>query len=1254
MVDAIEQEHQNLVNVWEHFRTDLAFLIDLVPILPDSLLWRAVDLATHMNTDFDPLRFWGTPLADLLDPVYTAHMDPPLYALLLETLAARLPHHGRLAFLEEALTHHPKLACYLPSHLLQEALIAVRSMKRAELRPALLAALATRFPYPQQDALLHEALAAVSTLWRGQREKALRQMTAFLPKPMKKDLLQRTLEIANSFEVALTRARVFTVLAPIVPTSVKNEVRQEAINAAMAIRDDSAYKGEVIEKLFAILPPSWRRDLVLRAIANARAMKDERDRVWAIRYLLPILTPPLRGEILTRILAIVRETEDLSTRAELIEILIPFLPKFSKKALLKDGLKIIRAIDEDQRAAVVTSLAPHFAGMVTRKELLDVVARVREIEDEEDRAEAFVALIPLAPEPLKNKLLQEVFATLYSLEDGFGYFWVVKDLIRVTPMALQGQILQEVMTITEQIRNESIQARNIEFMAPYLTQNPLLLWQAFTMALKMWNNRHQTRTLRYLYRHFPKEVLPEALARTVAVEDEEVRAWALVEIGVLLTDEQLLREALEAALAIQGQYARTLALAGLAFALNEREQASPELVRQVLITMPDEQRYAVLEDMLLSFWMWYQFFIITAAAESSPTQEPIPVPGWSRRFQPLPPLRPVQERIVSTGFSSYEQADVPISAKMPLACAQQYYFWLEVGPPVAESIEDSPGPLPVERLPPDAQLIVVIFALDEELQVTPGADVGAPELQPDGSVHVLTQPEQPISIAPGADLSARRLFFPIKAPKRPGTFRFDCHIYYEQTLIQSRQIRIQVMKQPVPRSIGRANYSILDYSLSKTLDVASLAAVGPHSVSMILKSKGDGTNRFLFLSKDGTEVVKGNVTFSEQKLAGMIKKMRGALRRASWGDEETWNSKKQYRYAGSKNVQRLKEDLVLFAIRGYRFYCDVINALSTDFDQREQLRKLMTQPGLIQFALEQSSSAILPLSLVYDYPLSTNKYTDWRNYKFCPAFEEALSTDKPLETLACFHGACPSRGSKEEKTIICPSGFWGYRHAFGMPLSVENRSEVVQEITYQQIIQVAVGVSTDPKFTERRVHEQALKLLRPEWNNAGTGSTGWYYADNRDSMFALLKQVQPHLVYFYCHGGVNDEVPYIQVGYDESVTVITPDDLYSEAIRWRNQGPLVFINGCQTTALEPKMPMAFAQAFVNGPGAAGVIGTEISVFEHLACAFAEECLRSFLGGLPIGEAIRRARLTLLKQGNPLGLIYVPFVVGGLRLVPASP
>ena len=35
--------------------------------------------------------------------------------------------------------------------------------------------------------------------------------------------------------------------------------------------------------------------------------------------------------------------------------------------------------------------------------------------------------------------------------------------------------------------------------------------------------------------------------------------------------------------------------------------------------------------------------------------------------------------------------------------------------------------------------------------------------------------------------------------------------------------------------------------------------------------------------------------------------------------------------------------------------------------------------------------------------------------------------------------------------------------------------------------------------------------------------------------------------------------------------------------------------------------------------------------------------------MPLGKAVRGARLALLQQGNPLGLVYIPYAVASLRL-----
>jgi hypothetical protein len=156
----------------------------------------------------------------------------------------------------------------------------------------------------------------------------------------------------------------------------------------------------------------------------------------------------------------------------------------------------------------------------------------------------------------------------------------------------------------------------------------------------------------------------------------------------------------------------------------------------------------------------------------------------------------------------------------------------------------------------------------------------------------------------------------------------------------------------------------------------------------------------------------------------------------------------------------------------------------------------------------------------------------------------------------------------------------------------------------------------------------------------------------------LRSPVVPHIIYFYCHGGVKSlsSNPYLQVGPKDSLAdEIDPNNWGGQGIEWTGPNPLVFINGCHTTSLNPEVTLDFVSSFVKDSGAAGVIGTEITIFEPLAVRFAEECFKRFIGAephkekMPIGKAVRGARLELLRRGNPLGLVYIPYAVASLRL-----
>jgi hypothetical protein len=152
----------------------------------------------------------------------------------------------------------------------------------------------------------------------------------------------------------------------------------------------------------------------------------------------------------------------------------------------------------------------------------------------------------------------------------------------------------------------------------------------------------------------------------------------------------------------------------------------------------------------------------------------------------------------------------------------------------------------------------------------------------------------------------------------------------------------------------------------------------------------------------------------------------------------------------------------------------------------------------------------------------------------------------------------------------------------------------------------------------------------------------------------MFQGSKPQLVYWYCHGVLKDDsTPLLKIGTEEAPWYFDTSNFRANRIRWLDQRPLVMINGCHTTALSPDRALSFVKTFVEQVAAAGVIGTEITIFEPLAQAFSEIFVELFRAGDDVGTAIRKARLRLLQQGNPLGLVYQPFAYAGLKLVKSA-
>jgi hypothetical protein len=581
--------------------------------------------------------------------------------------------------------------------------------------------------------------------------------------------------------------------------------------------------------------------------------------------------------------------------------------------------------------------------------------------------------------------------------------------------------------------------------------------------------------------------------------------------------------------------------------------------------------------------------------------------------------------VVNTGFADIRDPERLREPAMALQRSVDYWFCVEIGEPLSESAEPERTTLPIDQLPAEASLVVALFSFPGELEVDNSCDTGTLRLRSDGGVTVSTPAGVPSQIDP--DLADKRLFFPIRTPVRAGRPRLRCNIYCQGILVQSRLVTARVMR--TPRALPHAIRTKLEYTLSRAIG-PDIVAMPHHKLSLMMNGPGDGTHSFRVLAHDGKDLVKTDSSFDGQALANLLDKARGAMRMAAWGDEDEWSPEKTFRYDGGRgvNIEQLRRDLARLAIEGYRIFTFVVDGLRGS-KTLETFEDVMRAPGYVQLA-SQNARMLVPLSVVYDYaPFDDTASLD--SYELCTVFRRALEDRLPLQDLECLQGVCPSRG---EDRVVCPSGFWGYRHFLGMPLS--STVDVAPILSDDENRRVVFGSANE--LDQVAEHANALRPLATEFEDCST----------RGSLLKALRKGDPHVVYLYCHGGIDRTLPFILVGAGDDGP-ITRAYLYRR-VNWTAPRPLVFINGCHTTAVRPDQAFDLVSAFVQQSNAAGVIGTEITIVEYLARAFGEEFLQRFAAGQEtVGQAVRGTRLTLLQGGNPLGLVYAPFSLAGLRM-----
>ncbi|MBU2666378.1 CHAT domain-containing protein [Actinoplanes bogorensis] len=616
---------------------------------------------------------------------------------------------------------------------------------------------------------------------------------------------------------------------------------------------------------------------------------------------------------------------------------------------------------------------------------------------------------------------------------------------------------------------------------------------------------------------------------------------------------------------------------------------------------------------------------------------------WSDRTEPLA-VEDAPARWVNNGIADPVDR-TPRPPDRTLRVDTGYLFWFEIA--------DAPHPSatvrePVEfELPDDvaegAILRVTLTSRPGELVVEAGRETGELVVGADGRVRVARSPD-------GSAASGSRLFFPIRTPAQAGRHQLRCNLHYGGRILQSRTLTAIV--DEAERVQQWALETTVDFYGGQALDGAALAAMEPIDLSIMVDDRAPTGGQTGLVVAQGAEVAA--VTMPIDELQEQVERTRYALRTVSH------LNKKQPRpgdfkyddYEGASTVgpAMFQRDLELLARRGFDAWVELGFAIADSFE-RSGRAELLSQPGppgdedsalwrlsawlrqprVIEMANVADFRILVPATMIYDRPLALRGAL-----QICGTFQNALATHANLSAVECFRGNCPSWGDKK---VLCPSGFWGFRHLLGSPQSVGPLGGAAtgldlkprkQTITYSGRPRCAVGRAA------------AFGREHPLWvSRLGDGSLPVRTDAERLLDDLRRRDPEPHLVYFYCHGDFSDGMPVLQ--FDEAGADQIAATELAAYVRWPTSRPLVFLNACRSIATEPEHASSFINALIRRAGASGMVGTEIITYERLAATFAEQVLNEFVThGRPIGEAMRTARLTLLSRGNPLGLIYTAY------------
>lgn len=526
------------------------------------------------------------------------------------------------------------------------------------------------------------------------------------------------------------------------------------------------------------------------------------------------------------------------------------------------------------------------------------------------------------------------------------------------------------------------------------------------------------------------------------------------------------------------------------------------------------------------------------------------------------------------------------------------------------------------------------------------------------------------------------LSFPMR-PLLAGPTAVRACLQYQGSLIQSVVLRLLVAEQEEEIERSRTRGLRQDYAASVE-DLATVKSKPVH-LSLFFNSAVDGTHWIGASTLDGAPVAgfdDGQLfEIAPDDLTQHAVDVRAALANAQ-GTRVNGKPTRFpiYRYGGAARtisddeLKNRRDELVKLAKEGRGMFAALFEPAPVIAagpqqaapDRAKQVAAALARvhaalsgPDLIlEVGKCHSTAPNPPWGMVYDFPLDP----DAPNLKLCPVIDADLVAGGSLSTdpKRCLGQAeCPMRKPNPDR-VVCPFGFWGFRHELDQPPNQAAPGGKARRSPLQLApspVPVAAAVYA---FDETKDHianiTRILKTVEVSPSPLPVLETPSPEGAARDAILATIRKGEHSVIYFFCHGDAKTRDVKLIVGTGDKIGMATvPEPSHAGAQDWKldqwsKTTPLVFLNGCNTLAYEPDVKSKFLNRFM-ALGACGVIGTDIEVFTTIAAEVGDEVLSQLFaaGGKRLGRILLDVRRELLREYNPLGLAYVSYAPASLHI-----